>query len=113
MKIAAVMAGLCLVFAFVWERVDVVRLGYHVQRLKAQKTALERERDQLRVRYSALSAPERIAKVATDRLGLIPPQQGQVFTVHQQAERQVPGPAGRSDEPVRLAKNNPNVRVGR
>lgn len=86
MRAIMTVAGLCLVFVFVWERVDVVRLGYQVERLKTQKTLLERERDQLQVKYSALTAPERIAKVATEKLGLIPPQQGQVFMVRQQPE---------------------------
>ncbi len=84
MKSVAVVAGVCLVFFFVWERVDVVRLGYHIERLKLQKVLLERERDQLQVKFSALTAPERIAKVATDKLGMVPPQQGQVFIVHPQ-----------------------------
>lgn len=86
MKTVAVVVGMCLVFVFVWERVDVVRLGYSIERLKAQKTLLERERDQLQVKVSTLTAPERIARVATDKLGLFPPQQGQVFIVHPQAD---------------------------
>ena len=86
MKTLTIMAGLMLVFVFVWERVDVVRLGYHIERLKTQKVLLERERDQLQVKFSALTAPERIAKVATEKLGLIPPQQGQVLMVHQPGE---------------------------
>ena len=84
MKSVVITAGLCLVFFFVWERVDIVRLGYHIERLKAQKVLLERERDQLQVKFSALTAPERIAKVATDKLGMVPPQQGQVLIVHPQ-----------------------------
>jgi cell division protein FtsL len=89
MKAVAMLVAMCLVFVFVWERVDVVRLGYSIERLKIQKTLLERERDQLQVKFSALTAPERIAKVATDKLGLFPPQQGQVFIVHPQPDRPV------------------------
>lgn len=87
MKAVAIMVGMCLVFVFVWERVDVVRLGYSIERLKTQKILLERERDQLQVKFSALTAPERIAKVATDKMGLFPPQQGQVFILHPQPDR--------------------------
>ena len=65
MKAITIVAGVLLVFVFVWERVDVVRLGYQIERLKTQKILLERERDQLQVKVSALTAPERIAKVAT------------------------------------------------
>ena len=86
MKTMTIMAGVMLVFVFVWERVDVVRLGYQIERSKSQKILLERERDQLQVKFSALMAPERIAKVATEKLGLAPPQQGQVLMVHQPGE---------------------------
>jgi cell division protein FtsL len=108
MKAITIIAGMCLVFVFVWERVDVVRLGYHIERLKTQKVLLERERDQLQVKFSALTAPERIAKVATDKLGLTPPQQGQVFIIHSQPA--VPVLATPSVEQVRVARSMPTPR---
>lgn len=108
MKAITIMAGMCLVFVFVWERVDVVRLGYHIERLKTQKVLLERERAQLQVKFSTLTAPERIAKVATDKLGLIPPQPGQVFIVHPQPEPPVlPAPPL---EQLRIARTITTVR---
>jgi cell division protein FtsL len=103
MKKLTIVAGMMLVFVFVWERVDVVRLGYQIERLKVQKVLMERERDQLQVKFSALSAPERIAKVATEKLGLLPPQQGQVLMVHQPGD--VPGLSLPPVEQVRLARH--------
>ena len=103
MKTLTIVAGVILIFVFVWERVDVVRLGYQIERLKTQKVLLERERDQLQVKFSALSAPERIAKVAMEKLGLAPPQQGQVLMVHQPGE--APSLALPPVEQVRLARN--------
>jgi len=76
--------------------------------LKTQKVLLERERDQLQVKFSALTAPERIAKVATEKLGLIPPQQGQVLMVHQQEE--APILALPPIAQVRLARHDSTVR---
>lgn len=70
MKTVTLFLGLCLVFVFVWERVDVVRIGYQIERLKRDKTVLERQRDELRVKFSALSASDRIAKLATEKLGM-------------------------------------------
>lgn len=100
----ALFIGLCLVFLFVWERVDIVRVGYRVERLKVEKTKLERERDQLRVKVSSLSAPDRIAKVATEQLGMVLPQKGQVIIVQSR-------PAGESyphaaPAEVRIARND-------
>jgi cell division protein FtsL len=110
MKAMTIVAGVLLVFVFVWERVDVVRLGYQIERLKTQKILLERERDQLQVKFSALMAPERIAKVATEKLGLIPPQQGQVLIVHLSEE--TPSLSLPPIEQVRLAKHDSNGRDG-
>ncbi|HET9575648.1 MAG TPA: cell division protein FtsL [Nitrospira sp.] len=107
MKAITIIAGMCLVFVFVWERVDVVRLGYHIERLKTQKVLLERERDQLQVKFSALTAPERIAKVASDKLGLVPPQQGQVFIIHPQPSMPV---LTTTVEQVRIARSMPMAR---
>jgi cell division protein FtsL len=103
MKTLTILAGLILVFVFVWERVDIVRLGYQVERSKTQKLLLERERDQLQVRFSSLTAPERIAKVATERLGMVQPQKGQVVTVHVRREGVPTSPP--SPYEVRVAKN--------
>ena len=109
MKMLTIVAGVLLVFMFVWERVDVVRVGYQIERLKTQKVLLERERDQLQVKFSSLMAPERIAKVATEKLGLVPPQQGQVLMVHQQEE--APSPSLPSIGQVRLARHDSAGRV--
>jgi cell division protein FtsL len=109
MKAITIVAGVLLVFVFVWERVDVVRLGYQIERLKTQKILLERERDQLQVKVSALTAPERIAKVATEKLGLIPPQQGQVLVVHLSGE--APSLTLPPVELIRVAKHDSIGRV--
>lgn len=104
MKALTILAGLVLVFVFVWERVDTVRLGYQIERSKAQKLLLERERDQLQVRFSSLTAPERVAKVATERLGMVLPQKGQIVTV-----RVRPGGAPilpPTSSEIRVAKND-------
>jgi cell division protein FtsL len=110
MKILTIVAGVMLVFVFVWERVDVVQLGYHIERLKGQKVLLERERDQLQVKFSALTAPERIAKVATEKFGLVPPLQGQVLMVHEPGE--VPRVPLLPAEQVRLARHVSPGQVG-
>ena len=109
MKTLTIVAGVLLVFVFVWERVDVVRLGYQIERLKTQKILLERERDQLQVKFSGLTAPERIAKVATEKLGLVPPQQGQVLMVHEPGD--IPGLSIPPVEQVRLARHVSTGRV--
>jgi cell division protein FtsL len=106
MKTVTIFLGLCLVFVFVWERVDVVRIGYQIERLKRDKTVLERQRDELRVKFSALSASDRIAKLAAEKLGMSLPQQGQIIMV--QSKPSGAPPSGVAVVPVELkvAKND-------
>lgn len=94
-----------LILLFVWERVDMVRLGYQIERLKSQKVLLERERDELRVRLSSLTSPERIARAATERLNMVLPEKGQIVLVHLESDAPgLPSPRDAEGE-VRLAKN--------
>lgn len=99
-----IVVGLLLVLGYVWERVDLVRVGYKIERLKEQKVALQRERDELRLRVSALTSPERIARAATERLAMAPPARGQVVVVKLERETSTGGRPARQE--IRLAKND-------
>ncbi len=103
MKIITVLLGVSLVFVFVWERVDMVRVGYQIERLKRDKTVLERQRDELRVQFSSLSASNRIAKLATEKLGMSLPQQGQVIMV--QSRPNIQPSVDAAPAVVRVARN--------
>lgn len=108
MIFAVVMA---MILLFVWERVDVVRLGYHIERLKSQKVLLERERDELRVRLSSLTSPERIARSAAERLSMVQPEKGQIVLVHLEPEPPAVPPSHDAEGEVRVAKNIPVRRM--
>jgi cell division protein FtsL len=105
MKIMTGLAVLSLVLLYVWERVDVVQVGYRIEQVKVRKLTLERERDELRVKVSALTSPEKIAKLATEKLGMTPPQQGQVRLV--KVEPMIPTKVRPETGELRLAKSNP------
>jgi cell division protein FtsL len=91
MRLLAALGVIGMLLLFVWERVDIVRVGYRIEQLKTQKIALQREQDELRVKVSALTAPDRIARAATEKLGMVPPQPGQVVMVSAVDSAPVPG----------------------
>jgi cell division protein FtsL len=111
MKVMIGAAMTAMILLFVWERVDIVRLGYHIERLKSQKIALERERDELRVRLTSLTSPERIARAATEKLNMMLPEKGQVILVHLDSEPDSVSPSRDTDGEIRLAKNSPVRRM--
>jgi len=103
MRLLAILGIIGMLLLFVWERVDIVRVGYKIEQLKTQKVALQREQDELRVKASALTAPDRIARAATEKLGMMPPQPGQVVLV----SASEPAPAvGMPAPEVRVAKSD-------
>ncbi len=102
MRLLAALGVIGMLLLFVWERVDIVRVGYRVEQLKTQRIALQREQDELRVKVSALTAPDRIARAATEKLGMVPPQPGQVVMVS--AADPMPAVGDRPPE-VRVAKS--------
>jgi cell division protein FtsL len=101
----AVLAVLTILLLYVTERIGVVKVGYDIERLKEQRAKLERERDEMKVKLSSLTAPERIARVATEQLGMAPPKPGQVVLVRVGADTM---PAGGAPAPtVKLARYEP------
>lgn len=109
MKTLTVVAAVALLLLYVWERVEIVRVGYQIERLKVKKVTLERERDELQVKLSALTSPERIARVATEKLGLALPQQGQVILVH--VKPATPAQRTPAIPEMKLARNEPVGKV--
>ncbi len=102
LKTVAALAILALLLLYVSERIAVVKTGYDIEKFKVQRTKLERERDELSVKLSSLTAPERIAKVATETLGMVPPKPEQVVMVR--PESQTPRDQAPAEAGVRLAK---------
>jgi cell division protein FtsL len=77
-----VLGILGLVFlGYVWAKVDLVRVGYQLEELSTIKSRLQRENDQLQLRISRLTAPNRIAFEAGKQLGLLPPRPEQIVLV--------------------------------
>lgn len=106
----SVMAVLLLLFC-VWERVEMVRVGYHIEQLKKHKAQLQRERDELQVKVSSLTAPERIARAASEKLGMEAPRQGQVVLVKVEPSALGPGLARGAREPMERRAPMPELRL--
>ncbi len=87
---------------YVWGKVDVVRLGYELDALLQKKAALTQEHDRLQARFSQLTATERIASEAGDKLGMRPPGDRQVILVPSRPANGMPGDG--PEPPLRLAR---------
>ena len=56
-----------------WQHFELIRHGYQVEQMQKERAAEEDVRQHLRLEIETLRAPQRIEKLATDRLGMIAP----------------------------------------
>ncbi len=104
MRLIAALAVISVLLLYVWQRVDLVRVGYDIQQLKTRHRVLQREHHEIRVKVSTLTSPERIARLATGELNMRQPRPGEVVLVSL-------SPVAPPDRPappfeVRLAKHD-------
>lgn len=85
-------------------RIDLLRVGYDIDRLEKRKAELERQHETLQYRFSQLTSPPRIAKEAAKKLGLQIPKPGQIVMVT--LEPNLPAEDGIPDQPVQLARRS-------
>lgn len=66
---------------YVWQHIQVVRLGYEIERLKAERAALAQREQELILEVAQLKSLKRVEEIARDRLGLTTPRPGQVVII--------------------------------
>lgn len=68
-------------FFYTWCRVNNVRLGYEVSRETEKHAKLLAYRENLKIELARLKSPERIARIATEQLGLSMPRAEQTIVL--------------------------------
>ncbi|HJT25130.1 MAG TPA: cell division protein FtsL [bacterium] len=73
-----VMALSFLLFFYVWQHMQVVKLGYEVQELKMEKQQLTNQYYYLKYRMYDVNSLSRVEKVAREQLGMVTPRTDQI-----------------------------------
>ena len=88
--------GVCFVAVLLfsaWQNFELLRYGYEIEQMERERSEELDLNRHLRLEVETLRAPQRIERLATTELGLVPPAVGGVQVI----ERQVaPPPPGRS-----------------
>jgi cell division protein FtsL len=74
-------ALIAIVLAHVWLRLQVVQMGYVLSTQSKLQGKLEQEQRELKVELATLTSPDRLEAMARRRLGLAPPEKGQVIVL--------------------------------
>ena len=75
------LVGLILALGQVWIRLQVVAVGYQLSNTRQLIHSLERERQALRMQWSALTTPIQLVVQAERRLGMSAPEPERVVRV--------------------------------
>ena len=77
--LALVLVG--VVLSHVWLRLQVVHMGYVLSTTSNLQNQLEQEQRELKVELATLTSLDRLEAMARKRLGLAPPEKGQVIVL--------------------------------
>src|SRR6267378_8274462 len=69
-----------LVFTYAWQHFKAIEYGYQIESAKRELSGLTEMNRALRLEHASLRDPERIDVIAR-RIGLIPPEPGQVIRI--------------------------------
>lgn len=67
-----------VLFLHAWTGLRVGELSYELARAHEVQARLDREKQELKVRLTSATAPDRLEALASERLGMRPPKPGQV-----------------------------------
>ena len=86
-RAVVVLGLLCLgILFYVWQHIQVVRLGYALEGLRAQRATLLQENRTLTLEMARLTALSRVEAIARARLEMETPRPGQVIVLPEPAQ---------------------------
>lgn len=68
-------------FIYTWCRIQCVKTGYEISKETDKNLKLIALQKNLKIEIARLKSPRRIAKIATQQLGLVMPKPGQVIII--------------------------------
>ena len=86
------MAGLIVVVLlfFAWPHFELIRNGYQIEQLQQERSAQEELTRKLRLEVESLKSPKRIEALATERLHLVSPGQGEAIVIERVVPAEMP-----------------------
>jgi len=75
---------IALVFIYIWQSIAISDLEYKLKRMDKKISVLSKEKQKLETEISFLSSPDRIGKIAENKLKLVPVRQEDIIWIDYQ-----------------------------
>lgn len=87
---------------YVWQRVQVISIGYQIEALKKEKDSLSRTNRSLTIEAASLTAPDRVEAIASSEIGMKTPRDTQIILVKRvdRGGKAVPDAASKAEGPT-------------
>ncbi len=87
---------------YVWQRVQVISIGYQIEALKKEKDSLARTNRNLTIEAASLTAPDRVEAIASSAIGMRTPRDTQIILVKRvnRGGKAVPDTARKAEGPM-------------
>lgn len=72
---------ICQMLCYTWCRVQNTRRGYEITRLQSETQQLNLVQKSLQIELARLKSPDRLARIAKEKLGLVTPTTQQVIDI--------------------------------
>lgn len=69
------------ILVHVWLRLQVVQMGYVLSTASKLQNRLEQENRELKIDLAKMTSPENLQALAKRRLGMTPPEKGQIIVL--------------------------------
>lgn len=90
-KLAFIPGVILIVFftalIFVWEQIQVIKVGYTISKLKSQIEQQENENKHLKIKLNNLCSLERVEKIAYQKLKMISPSPENIIYLNESVEK--------------------------
>ena len=86
--IGVLLVGVLLFSA--WPHIELLRHGYRLEQMQRDRAAENDINRHLRLEMETLRAPQRIEKLATERLGMVAPKDGEAVVIERVAPQDPP-----------------------
>ena len=95
----SLLGGAILFFAFVllWQRHQMVRIGYEIEQLRLERSELLRIQKELSIEVESLNALDRIERIATEQLNMKQPLPQQRIYIRQPTPTEGEGSSKKAD----------------
>ena len=87
---------------YVWQRVQVISVGYQIEALKKEKDSLSRTNRSLTIEAASLTSPDRVEAIASSEIGMRTPGDTQIILVKRvnRGGKAIPDAARKAEGPM-------------